>query len=71
MEESSNDNLDSKKNNSEKIRFTAYLTEEAEKAFTELYIHRLRRSRIDKKIDRSQIVCEALIELYKKECEEK
>ena len=49
----------------QKIKTTIYLTEEAEHAFTELYIHRLRK---DRKIDRSIIACEALQALYEKEC---
>jgi len=38
--------------NKKKIKATIYLTEEAEQAFTELYIHRLRK---DRKTDRSLI----------------
>jgi hypothetical protein len=48
-----------------KIKATVYLTEEAEEAFTELYIHRLRK---DRKIDRSMIACDAIQALYEKEC---
>lgn len=48
-----------------KIKATIYLTEEAEQAFTELYIHRLRK---DRKIDRSIIACDAIQMLYEKEC---
>lgn len=48
-----------------KIKATIYLTEEAEQAFTELYIHRLRK---DRKIDRSIIACDAIKDLYEKEC---
>jgi len=48
-----------------KIKTTIYLTEEAEQAFTELYIHRLRK---DRKIDRSMIACDAIQALYEKEC---
>jgi hypothetical protein len=51
--------------NKKKFKATIYLTEEAEKAFTELYIHRLRK---DRKIDRSMIACDALQALYEKEC---
>lgn len=51
--------------NKKKIKATIYLTEEAEQAFTELYIHRLRK---DRKIDRSTIACDAILALYKKEC---
>jgi hypothetical protein len=50
-----------------KIKTSIYLTEEAEQAFTELYIHRLRKNR---KIDRSMIVCDAIQMLYEKECME-
>lgn len=48
-----------------KVKTTIYLTEEAEQAFTELYIHRLRK---DRKIDRSIIACDAIQALYEKEC---
>ena len=51
--------------NKKKIKATIYLTEEAEQAFTELYIHRLRK---DRKIDRSIIACDAIQMLYEKEC---
>ncbi len=51
--------------NKKKIKTTIYLTEEAEQAFTELYIHRLRK---DRKIDRSIIACEAIQAMYEKEC---
>lgn len=51
--------------NKKKIQATIYLTEEAERAFTELYIHRLRK---DRKIDRSMIACNAIQALYEKEC---
>lgn len=51
--------------NKKKIKATIYLTEEAEQAFTELYIHRLRK---DRKIDRSIIACDAIKDLYEKEC---
>ncbi len=47
-----------------KIKATVYLTEEAEQAFTELYIHRLRK---DRKVDRSMIACEAIQSLFEKE----
>ena len=47
-----------------KIKATVYLTEEAEQAFTELYIHRLRK---DRKVDRSMIACEAIHALFEKE----
>ena len=48
-----------------KIKATIYLTEDAEQAFTELYIHRLRK---DRKIDRSMIACDAIQALFEKEC---
>lgn len=51
--------------NQKKIKATVYLTEEAEQAFTELYIHRLRK---DRKIDRSTIACDAIQALYEREC---
>ena len=51
--------------NKKKIKATIYLTEEAEHAFTELYIHRLRK---DRKIDRSIIACDAILNLYESEC---
>ena len=51
--------------NRKKIKTTIYLTEEAEHAFTELYIHRLRK---DRKIDRSMIACDAIQMLFEKEC---
>ena len=54
-----------KRRNKKKIKATIYLTEEAEQAFTELYIHRLRK---DRKIDRSIIACDAIRDLYEKEC---
>lgn len=47
-----------------KTKVTIYLTEEAEHAFTELYIARYRKN---KKIDRSTIACEAIRALYEKE----
>ncbi|MEI8328388.1 MAG: hypothetical protein WCG14_00065 [Chlamydiia bacterium] len=50
--------------NKKKIKATVYLTEEAEQAFTELYIHRLRK---DRKVDRSMIACEAIHALFEKE----
>lgn len=48
-----------------KIKATIYLTEEAEQAFTELYIHRLRK---DRKTDKSLIACDAIQALFEKEC---
>lgn len=47
-----------------KIKTTIYLTEEAEQAFTELYILRLRK---DRKTDRSLIACDAIQALFEKE----
>ena len=47
-----------------KTKVTVYLTEEAERAFAELYISRYRK---DRKIDRSMIACEAIQDLYAKE----
>ena len=49
---------------SKKTKATIYLTEEAENAFTELYIARYRKNR---KVDRSTIACEAIQALYEKE----
>lgn len=54
-----------KRQSMKKIKSTIYLTEEAELAFTELYIHRLRK---DRKTDKSQIACDAIQALYEKEC---
>ncbi len=56
-----------KRRNKKKIKATIYLTEEAEQAFTELYIHRLRK---DRKTDRSLIACDAILALFEKECSE-
>lgn len=56
---------DVKYKNKQRIKVTIYLTEEAEVAFTELYIHRLRK---DRKTDKSQVACEAIQALYTKEC---
>ena len=47
-----------------KTKVTVYLTEEAERAFAEIYIARYRK---DRKIDRSTIACEAIQDLYAKE----
>jgi hypothetical protein len=49
---------------SKKSKITIYLTDEAEHAFTELYIARYRKN---KKIDRSTIACEAIQALCEKE----
>lgn len=54
-----------KRQSKKKIKVTIYLTEEAEQAFTELYIHRLRK---DRKTDRSLIACDAIQALFEKEC---
>lgn len=62
---SKDDQLEVSRRNKKKIKATIYLTEEAEQAFTELYIHRLRK---DRKIDRSIIACDAIQMLYEKEC---
>ncbi|WP_075883961.1 hypothetical protein [Candidatus Protochlamydia sp. W-9] len=61
----SHDEQMAKHRNKKKIKATIYLTEEAEQAFTELYIHRLRK---DRKINRSSIACDAIMDLYEKEC---
>lgn len=62
---SSQEELTANRRNKKKIKATIYLTEEAEQAFTELYIHRLRK---DRKTDRSLIACDAIQALYEKEC---
>jgi YbbR domain-containing protein len=54
-----------KRRSQKKIKATIYLTEEAEQAFTELYIHRLRK---DRKTDKSLIACDAIQALYEREC---
>ncbi len=54
-----------KKTKKGKIKFSLYLSDEAEYALRELYIHRLRK---DRKADRSKIACDAFLELYEKEC---
>lgn len=56
--------ISAKRRNKKKIKATIYLTEEAEQAFTELYIHRLRK---DRKTDRSLIACDAILSLYERE----
>lgn len=58
-------NESAKRRSKKKIKATIYLTEEAEQAFTELYIHRLRK---DRKTDRSLIACDAIQALFEKEC---
>ncbi len=63
-EMSSQADISAKRRNKKKIKATIYLTEEAEQAFTELYIHRLRK---DRKTDRSLIACDAILSLYEKE----
>lgn len=55
--------LTSKSN--KKTKVTIYLTEEAERAFAELYITRYRK---DRKVDRSTIACEAIQALYERDC---
>ena len=50
--------------NKKKIKATIFLTEEPEQAFTELYIHRLRK---DRKVDRSMIACDPIHALFEKE----
>jgi hypothetical protein len=65
QESSSQAEVSANRRNKKKIKATIYLTEEAEQAFTELYIHRLRK---DRKTDRSLIACDALQALYEKEC---
>lgn len=64
-EMSSQVNESTKRRSKKKIKATIYLTEEAERAFTELYIHRLRK---DRKTDRSLIACDAIQALYEREC---
>ena len=66
-ETGSQDEQTVKRRNKKKIKAAIYLTEEAEQAFTELYIHRLRK---DRKIDRSVIACEAIQAMYEKICME-
>ncbi len=61
-------NESAKRRSKKKIKATIYLTEEAEQAFTELYIHRLRK---DRKTDRSLIACDAIQSLYEMECMQK
>lgn len=64
-ETSSQVNESANRRSKKKIKATIYLTEEAEQAFTELYIHRLRK---DRKTDRSLIACDAIQALFEKEC---
>lgn len=64
----SQEEMTANRRNKKKIKATIYLTEEAEQAFTELYIHRLRK---DRKTDRSLIACDAIQALYEKECMQK
>lgn len=47
-----------------KVKVSAYLTEEAEKALAELYTTRYMK---DRKTDRSAIVSEAILAFYEKE----
>jgi hypothetical protein len=65
QETSNQEGMTTSRRNKKKIKATIYLTEEAEQAFTELYIHRLRK---DRKTDRSLIACDAIQALYEKEC---
>ncbi len=65
QEASSQEGMTAGRRNKKKIKATIYLTEEAEQAFTELYIHRLRK---DRKTDRSLIACDAIKALYEREC---
>jgi len=62
----SKENIKFKNLKTKKKSTTIHLTEEAENAFLELYIHRLRK---DRKADKSTIACQAILELYEKECE--
>lgn len=62
-EEANNRDTSGGKSN-KKTKVTVYLTEEAEKAFAELYITRYRK---DRKVDRSTIACEAIQALFEKE----
>lgn len=64
-EMSSQVNESANRRGKKKIKATIYLTEEAEQAFTELYIHRLRK---DRKTDRSLIACDAIQALFEMEC---
>lgn len=65
LQQNSNDTTAVKSKNTEKFKTTLYLTQEAEHAYTELYIHRLRK---DRKTDKSKIASDAIIALYEKEC---
>ncbi len=65
-EDNAEEKLKEKKTKTNKIKFSMYLSEEAELALREIYIHRLRK---DRKADRSKIACEALLGLYEKECQ--
>ena len=58
----------SKAKSDKKFKATIYLTEEAERAFAELYVKRYIE---DRKIDRSTIACEAILALHEKEKENK
>ena len=64
VNEMSNTQINTIAKSLKKSKATIYLTEEAEHAFTELYIARYRKN---KRIDRSTIACEALQALYEKE----
>jgi len=65
MPQNGQEGMTASRRNKKKLKATIYLTEEAEQAFTELYIHRLRK---DRKTDRSLIACDAIQALYEKEC---
>jgi hypothetical protein len=62
--QSDNEAINNQVAKSKKSKVTIYLTEEAEHAFTELFIARYRKN---KKIDRSTIACEAIQALFEKE----
>ncbi len=65
QETNGQEEMTASRRNKKKIKATIYLTEEAEQAFTELYIHRLRK---DRKTDKSLIACDAIQALFEKEC---
>jgi hypothetical protein len=67
-DEETSSQIDSFAKSNKKTKATIYLTEEAERAFAELYIARYRK---DRKVDRSTIACEAIQALYERECREK
>lgn len=63
-DEEANSQVDLIAKSNKKTKVTVYLTEEAEQAFAELYIARYRQNR---KVDRSMIACEAILDFYQKE----